>query len=88
LSHTKKEVKKIMKKALSRTSSERRKALSNTRGERRKTTLSGDRINLVLLAVLQEKTREGETFSDFVRRTREKYASKLGTDRITLEVVG
>ena len=47
-----------------------------------------DYLNLVVLAVMKEKTREGESFSDFIKRIREKYANKLGTDRISLEVVG
>ena len=54
----------------------------------KKSTLSGDRINLIVLAVMKEKTREGESFSEFIKRVREKYANKLGTDRISLEVVG
>lgn len=53
-----------------------------------KTKLSGDRINLIVLAVLKEKTRDGEDFSHFIKRVREKYANKLGTDNITLKVVG
>jgi predicted CopG family antitoxin len=52
-----------------------------------KTTLSGDYIKLVILAVKKEKTREGESFSEFIKRVREKYADKLGTDRISLEAV-
>jgi hypothetical protein len=52
-----------------------------------KTTLSGEYINLVILAVKKEKTREGESFSEFIKRVREKYADKLGTDRISLEAV-
>jgi hypothetical protein len=54
----------------------------------KKSKLSGDRINLIILAVRKEKTREGEDFSHFIKRVREKYANKLGTDNISLMVVG
>ena len=53
----------------------------------KKSKLSGDRINLIVLAVLKEKTREDEDVSHFIKRVREKYADKLGTDNISLMVV-
>lgn len=46
-----------------------------------------DRIKVVVLAVVKEKTRENEDFRSFIKRVREKYANKLGTDNITLKVV-
>jgi hypothetical protein len=52
-----------------------------------KTTLSGDSVNLIVLAIINEKTREDEDFSHFIKRVRHKYSNKLGTDRISLQVV-
>ena len=46
-----------------------------------------DRLNVIVLAVVKEKSREDEDFSHFIKRVREKYANKLGTDNITLKVV-
>lgn len=46
-----------------------------------------DRLKVVVIAVLQEKSRDEEDFKHFIKRVREKYANKLGTDNITLKVV-
>jgi hypothetical protein len=44
-------------------------------------------VKIVMIAVVKEKSREDEEFKDFIKRVREKYANKLGTDNISLMVV-
>lgn len=46
-----------------------------------------ERVKVVVIAVVQEKSRDEEDFTHFIKRVREKYANKLGTDNITLKVV-
>jgi hypothetical protein len=46
-----------------------------------------ERVKVVVIAIVYEKSKEDEEFKDFIKRVREKYANKLGTDNITLKVV-
>jgi hypothetical protein len=46
-----------------------------------------ERVKVVVIAVVKEKSRQDEEFKDFIKRVREKYANKLGTDNISLMVV-
>jgi hypothetical protein len=45
------------------------------------------RVNLIVLAVVAEKIRDSEDFTDFIRRMREKYVEALGTEDVTLKAL-
>jgi hypothetical protein len=44
-------------------------------------------VKVVILAVAKEELGEDEEFSAFIKRIREKYAKKFGSNDILLKVV-